>query len=87
VAIAKVFHCWGGKWWRKTTMNTRKYRDKYRAITGNRGQNRMPAGGRDVLELCRMVEQLSEMIRDLQRNQTLEIQNEIETKLWRIFND
>ena len=66
---------------------TQKYRDRYRAIVGNRGQKRLPAGGRDVLELCSMVEQLHDMIRDLQRNQTVEIQNDIETRLWRIFHN
>ena len=65
-------------------IDTADYRKKY-AIRKTARCWQHPAGSEDVYELCRAVDRLLDIVRDLQcRLDDADMANEIERKLWEV---
>jgi len=62
-------------------IDTEEYRKKY-ALRKTATRWTHPAGSEDVYELCRVVDRLMAIVRDLQCQVSTETQNEVERKLW-----
>ena len=66
-------------------MTIEKIIQKYEFKADSLGRPRRPAGGNDVMVLCRKIAELEMLVRDIQTKCETDIQNEIERHLIRIL--
>ena len=59
----------------------KKYAPKPVSATDPLGCLRCPAGGRDIIYLCDVIDELEGILRDIQRSSTVDVDNAIERRL------
>ncbi|OHB71904.1 MAG: hypothetical protein A2W23_06550 [Planctomycetes bacterium RBG_16_43_13] len=60
---------------------TREMRKKYAPVPDSAGRMRRPAGGKDVIYLCGVIDELESIVRDIQGNLPLNTQHWINQRL------
>ena len=60
---------------------TRAMRKKYIPVEDSAGRLRLKAGGRDIILLCDVIDELEGLLRDIQQYSPVNVQNTIERKL------
>ena len=61
---------------------TREMRKKYAPVEDSAGRLRRPAGGRDIIYLCDVIDKLEGILRDVQHSSPVSVQNTIERRLF-----
>ena len=61
-----------------TMIITREIRKKYAPVADSAGRLRRPAGGRDIIYLCDVIDELESLLRDIQQYSPVNVQNTIE---------
>ena len=60
---------------------TCEMRKKYAPVADSAGRLRRPAGGRDIIYLCDVIDELEGLLRDIQQYSPVNVQNTIERRL------
>ena len=60
---------------------TSAMRKKYAPVVDSAGRLRRPAGGRDIIYLCDVIDELEGLLRDIQQYSPVNVQNTIERRL------
>ena len=57
-------------------------RKKYAPVADSAGRLRRPAGGKDIILLCKVIDELEGILRDVQHSSPVDVQNTIERRLF-----
>ena len=60
---------------------TKSMRKKYAPVVESAGRLRLKAGGRDIIYLCDVIDELHGILRDVQHSSPISVQNTIERRL------
>ena len=60
---------------------TREMLKKYAPVADSAGRLSRPAGGKDIIHLCNVINELEGILRDVQRMATIDVDNLIERRL------
>ena len=61
---------------------TSAMRKKYASVADSAGHLRRPAGGKDIIYLCDVIDELEGILRDVQHSSPVNVQNSIERRLF-----
>jgi len=61
---------------------TSAMRKKYASVADSAGRLRRPAGGKDIIYLCDVIDELEGILRDVQHSSPVNVQNSIERRLF-----
>jgi len=61
---------------------TKEMRLKYLPVADSAGRLRRPAGGKDIIYLCDVIDELEGILRDIQHSLPVSVQNIIERQLF-----
>ena len=61
---------------------TKSMRKKYAPVVESAGRLRLKAGGKDIIYLCDVIDELEGIVRDIQHSSPIPVQNTIERRLF-----